>query len=45
MQAFLSQLGRRLGAHLNETYRERAEQPAGLALLALAVLLGVKKLA
>ena len=45
-QAFLfAQLGLRLGAHLNETLRERAEQLAGLALLALAVLLGVEKLA
>jgi manganese efflux pump family protein len=45
-QAFLfAQLGLRLGAHLNETLRERAEQFAGLALLALAVLLAVKKLA
>ena len=45
-QAFLfAQLGLRLGAHLNETMRERAEQLAGLALLALAVLLGVEKLA
>lgn len=44
-QAFLfAQLGLRLGAHLNETLRERAEQLAGLALLALAVLLGVEKL-
>jgi putative Mn2+ efflux pump MntP len=44
-QAFLfAQLGLRLGAHLNETLRERAEQLAGLALLGLAVLLGVEKL-
>src|SRR5438067_12845991 len=41
-QAFLfAQLGLRLGAHLNETLRERAEQVAGLVLLALAVLLGL----
>ena len=45
-QAFLfAQLGLRLGEHLNETLRERAEQLAGLALLALAVLLAVEKLA
>jgi putative Mn2+ efflux pump MntP len=45
-QAFLfAQLGLRLGAHLNETYRERAERLAGLALLALAVLLAIEKLA
>ncbi|MDP9308969.1 MAG: manganese efflux pump MntP family protein [Actinomycetota bacterium] len=45
-QAFLfAQLGLRLGARLNETLRERAEQLAGLALLGLAVLLGVEKLA
>jgi putative Mn2+ efflux pump MntP len=45
-QAFLfSQIGLRLGARLNETLRERAEQLAGLALLGLAVLLGVEKLA
>jgi putative Mn2+ efflux pump MntP len=44
-QAFLvAQLGLRLGARLNETLRERAEQLAGLALLALAVLLGAEKL-
>ena len=44
-QAFLfAQLGLRLGARLNETMRERAEQLAGLALLGLAVLLGVEKL-
>jgi putative Mn2+ efflux pump MntP len=44
-QAFLfAQIGLRLGAHLNETLRERAEQLAGLALLGLAVLLGVEKL-
>ena len=45
-QAFLfAQIGLRLGARLNETLRERAEQLAGLALLGLAVLLGVEKLA
>jgi manganese efflux pump family protein len=44
-QAFLfAQLGLRLGAHLNETLRERAEQLAGLALLGLAVFLGLEKL-
>jgi len=43
-QAFLfAQLGLRLGAHLNETLRERAEQLAGVVLLALAVLLIVEK--
>jgi putative Mn2+ efflux pump MntP len=45
-QAFLfAQIGLRLGARLNETLRERAEQLAGLALLGLAVLLVVEKLA
>ena len=45
-QAFLfAQIGLRLGARLNETLRERAEQLAGLALLGLAVLLAVEKLA
>ena len=34
----------RLGTQLNDTLRERAEQLAGLALLGLAVLLGVDKL-
>jgi manganese efflux pump family protein len=44
-QAFLfAQIGLRLGAHLNETLRERAEQLAGLALLGLALLLGAEKL-
>jgi putative Mn2+ efflux pump MntP len=44
-QAFLfAQLGLRLGARLGESLRERAEQAAGLALLALAVLLAVEKL-
>ena len=44
-QAFLfAQIGMRLGAHLNESLRERAERLAGLALLGLAVLLGVEKL-
>jgi putative Mn2+ efflux pump MntP len=46
LQAFLfAQLGLRLGAHFNETVRERAEQVAGLALLGLAVLLVVEKIA
>jgi putative Mn2+ efflux pump MntP len=45
-QAFLfAQVGLRLGARLNETLRERAEQLAGLALLGLAVLLVLEKLA
>jgi putative Mn2+ efflux pump MntP len=45
-QAFLfAQLGLRLGARLNETLRERAEQLAGLALLGLAILLVAEKLA
>ncbi|HEY5294305.1 MAG TPA: manganese efflux pump [Gaiellaceae bacterium] len=44
-QALLfAQVGLRLGAHLNETLRERAEQLAGLALLGLALLLIVEKL-
>jgi putative Mn2+ efflux pump MntP len=44
-QAFLfAQVGLRLGARLNETLRERAEQLAGLALLGLAALLAVEKL-
>ena len=44
-QAFVfAQLGLRLGARLNETLRERAEQLAGLALLGLALLLVVEKL-
>jgi len=43
-QAFLfAQIGMRLGARLNETLRERAEQLAGLALVGLAVLLVVEK--
>jgi hypothetical protein len=33
-----------LGTRLNETLRERAEQLAGLALLALALLLALEKL-
>lgn len=33
-----------LGARLNEMLRERAEQLAGIALLGLAILLGVEKL-
>jgi manganese efflux pump family protein len=45
-QALLvAQLGLRLGAKLSETFRERAEQLAGVVLLALAVALGVEKLA
>jgi putative Mn2+ efflux pump MntP len=45
IQAFLfAQLGLRLGARLNESMRERAEQLAGIALLVLAVLLSVEKL-
>jgi len=45
-QAFLfAQVGLRFGTRLSETMRERAEQFAGLALLGLAVLLGVEKLA
>ena len=44
-QAFLfAQIGLRLGARLNETLRERAQQLAGLALLGLALLLVVEKL-
>ena len=46
LQAFLfAQLGLRLGARLNATFRERAEQLAALALLGLAVLLVAEKLA
>jgi len=45
-QAFVfSQLGLRLGARLNEALRERAEQFAGLALMGLALLLAIEKLA
>ena len=45
LQAFVfSQLGLRLGTRLSETLRERAEQLAGLALLALAVLLIVEQI-
>jgi len=45
LQAFVfAQLGLRLGARLHENLRERAEQAAGLALLTLAVVLGVQKL-
>jgi len=45
-QAFLfAQLGLRLGARLNEKLRERAERLGGLALLGLAILLAVEKLA
>jgi putative Mn2+ efflux pump MntP len=44
VQAFLfAQIGLRLGARLNETLRERAEQLAGLALLGLALLLVVER--
>jgi putative Mn2+ efflux pump MntP len=43
-QAFLfAQIGMRLGAQLNESLREHAEQLAGLALIGLAVLLTVEK--
>jgi putative Mn2+ efflux pump MntP len=46
VQAFaFAQLGLRIGARLNETLRERAEQLAGVALLGLATLLVVEKLA
>jgi putative Mn2+ efflux pump MntP len=41
---FFAQLGLRLGARLNETLRERAEQLAGVALIGLAALLVVDKL-
>ena len=45
-QAFLfSQIGMRLGSRLTETLRERAGQLAGVALLGLAVLLAIEKLA
>ena len=45
-QAFtFAQLGLRLGTRMHATLRERAEQLAGLALLGLAVLLIVEKLA
>ena len=45
-QAFLfAQLGMRLGAQLNETLQERAEQFAGLALLGLALLLVLEEVA
>jgi putative Mn2+ efflux pump MntP len=44
-QAFvLSQVGLRLGASLSERARENAERLAGLALIGLALLLGVEKL-
>jgi putative Mn2+ efflux pump MntP len=44
-QAFaFAQLGLRLGTHLKETLRERAEQLAGLALVALAGLLVIEKI-
>ena len=40
IQAFLaSQLGLRLGGHLNERLRDRAEQLGGLVLIAIAILL------
>jgi putative Mn2+ efflux pump MntP len=43
-QAFVfAQIGLRLGARLNETLRERADQLAGPALLGLALLLVVEK--
>jgi putative Mn2+ efflux pump MntP len=46
LQAFaFAQLGLRIGARLNATLRERAEQLAGVALLGLAALLVVEKLA
>jgi len=45
-QAFVfAQLGLRVGARLNQTLRERADQLAGAALLALAILLAVEKVA
>jgi manganese efflux pump family protein len=45
-QAFVfAQIGLRLGARLNETLRERAEQLAGLTLVGLALLLAVETLA
>ena len=45
-QAFLfAQIGMRVGSRLNETLRERAEQLAGVALLGLAVLLAIERLA
>jgi len=45
-QAFtFAQLGLRLGERLNESLRERAEQIAGLALLGLAALIALEKLA
>lgn len=45
-QAFLfSQIGLRLGARLGESLRERAEQIAALALLAIAVALVVEQIA
>jgi hypothetical protein len=40
-----AQIGLRLGAHLNQTMRERAEQLAGFALVGLALLLAAEKLA
>ena len=45
-QAFaVAELGLRLGTRMHATFRERAEQLAGLALLGLAVLLVVEKVA
>jgi putative Mn2+ efflux pump MntP len=45
-QAFVfSQLGLRLGARLGDGMRERAERLAGLALLGLAVLIAIERLA
>jgi putative Mn2+ efflux pump MntP len=45
-QAFVfAQIGLRLGARLNETLRERAEQLAGLTLVGLALLLAVETFA
>jgi putative Mn2+ efflux pump MntP len=45
-QAFIvAQLGLRLGARLSEALRERAEQLAGLALIGLALLLAIEKVA
>jgi putative Mn2+ efflux pump MntP len=46
LQAFLlSQLGLRLGARISENARENTERLAGIALIGLAVLLGVEQLA
>jgi putative Mn2+ efflux pump MntP len=44
-QAFIfAQFGLRLGARLNESLRERAEQLAGLVLVGLALLLSIERL-